>query len=244
VKRVNNHYISRKKRLLREFDETAVIAKDLIVSRYDKDFANELRKETRKAYEELIPQIPYIKGFPTLRRFFANKTLIVCAQELAVYKILKRHGRTAEEAWELCHDVLRSRLKRAPVFTRWMIRYLTFSKLMRTIEAKIQRKSSGDFLARVLEGDGEKFDFGVDYIECPIYKFMCEQGAGEFAPYICLSDILLSDAFGWGLMRTGTLAEGCDRCDFRFKKGGKTRISSRIPEIQAMLERLCKKTDL
>jgi hypothetical protein len=29
---------------------------------------------------------------------------------------------------------------------------------------------------------------------------------------------------GWGLRRTMTLAEGGERCDFRFKKGGETCV--------------------
>ncbi|MFQ5866689.1 MAG: L-2-amino-thiazoline-4-carboxylic acid hydrolase [bacterium] len=65
---------------------------------------------------------------------------------------------------------------------------------------------------------------------CSIYKFMQDQGAEEFAPYVCLSDIALSNTFGWELIRTETLAGGSKRCDFRFKKGGKTKISSTVWE--------------
>ena len=45
----------------------------------------------------------------------------------------------------------------------------------------------------------------------------------------------------WGLIRTETLADGCARCDFRFKKGGQTQISSKTPEVQATIERIAKK---
>jgi len=48
----------------------------------------------------------------------------------------------------------------------------------------------------------------------------------------------LSDAMGWGLKRTETLADGCDKCDFRFRKGAQTEISSRTPEVQAAIEKL------
>lgn len=54
------------------------------------------------------------------------------------------------------------------------------------------------------------------------------QGAAEFAPYICPSDILYSDALGWGLTRTMTLAEGAPKCDFRFKRSGPIRVA--VPE--------------
>jgi hypothetical protein len=68
----------------------------------------------------------------------------------------------------------------------------------------------------------------VDYTGCSIYEFLKEQGAQEFAPYVCLTDVAMSDTFGWGLIRTMTLADGYDRCDFRFKKGGPTKISSKV----------------
>lgn len=70
---------------------------------------------------------------------------------------------------------------------------------------------------------------------------MQEQGAEEFAPYVCMSDIALSDALGWGLIRTEILADSCERCDFRFKKGGKTQISSKTPEVQVTIEKIRKK---
>ena len=45
------------------------------------------------------------------------------------------------------------------------------------------------------------------------------QGAAEVAPYFCLNDFILSRAEGTGLSRAHTLAQGHDRCDFRYKKG-------------------------
>jgi hypothetical protein len=34
-----------------------------------------------------------------------------------------------------------------------------------------------------------------------------------------------SEMLDWGLIRTQTLAEGAGKCDFRFKKGGPTRVA-------------------
>jgi hypothetical protein len=99
----------------------------------------------------------------------------------------------------------------------------------------------GDFEIRYVAGDGNDFDIGIDYVKCGNYKFVKDQGTEEFAPYVCMSDIALSNAMGWGLIRTETLADGCERCDFRFKKGGKTRISSKTPEVQSTIERISKK---
>lgn len=47
--------------------------------------------------------------------------------------------------------------------------------------------------------------------------------------------------FGWGLRRSETLADGCQRCHFRFKKGGETEISSLTPDVQATIEKIREK---
>ena len=62
------------------------------------------------------------------------------------------------------------------------------------------------------------------------------QNALEILPYVCLADIALSDAFGWGLIRTQSIGDGCEFCDFRFKKGSMTKISSKTPEVQRMID--------
>ena len=101
-----------------------------------------------------------------------------------------------------------------------------------------QKLRFGDFEVEYLIGEGDEFDFGVNYLQCGNYTFVKRLGGEEFAPYVCMSDIALSDAMGWGLIRTQTLADGCDRCDFRFKSGAATRISSKTPAVQEAIERI------
>ena len=105
--------------------------------------------------------------------------------------------------------------------------------------AKQQHKGRfGDFEVEYLIGKGDDFDWGVNYLACGNLRFARKHGGEAFAPYICMSDIALSDAMGWGLIRTQTLADGCQYCDFRFKKGAATQISSKTPNVQAAIESL------
>ncbi len=147
--------------------------------------------------------------------------------------------------WEICHDALRLRMERFSKIKRWLLARLMYSsfvkKRMQKRAEQGQQLRFGDFEVKYVIGDGENFDFGVDYVGCGNYKFMQDQGAEEFAPYVCMSDIALSDAMGWGLIRTETLADSCERCDFRFKKGSKTQISSKTPEVQATIEKIAKR---
>jgi hypothetical protein len=230
---------ARSRALLRDFDETARLAGARLAPRYGHEFTEAVAREVRHEYERLIPEIPFIPG---ARARPLNAFLRITTQELAVYRVMKRRGQSADDAWEICHEAIAARMDMYPAWKAWFLRKIMFSRGMKRRVGK--RATSGhqlrfgDFEVRYLIGDGESFDWGVDYVACGNYEFMKEQGAEEFAPYVCLSDMALGEALGWGLTRTETLADGCDRCDFRFKKGGGTHISSRTPEVQKTIERI------
>lgn len=214
---------------------------DYLVQRYGKEFADRLYKQTRQVYEKLIPEIPHIEG---TRALALNSFLLITAQELAVYKTMKKHGKTPSQAWEICHEAIKQRMEKFSKIKRWLLNKLMHSKfLMKIVKRRVEKGKQlkfGDFEVRYLIGDGKDFDWGVDYLACGNYNFAKAQGAEEFAPYVCMSDIALSDALGWGLIRTQTIADGCQSCDFRFKKGSETKISSKTPEVQITIENILK----
>jgi hypothetical protein len=236
-----NYYLPKKTKLLKDFDKTADLTKDYLVKRYGEELAEKLYRETRQEYEKIIPEIPHIEG-PRARAL--NLFLLIVAQELAVYRIMKKHGKSLGEAWEICHEAIKLRMEKFSKIKRWLLKKLMYSNfLMKRVKRRAERGEQlkfGDFEVKYLIGDGKEFDWGVDYVACGHYTFLKAQGAEEFAPYVCLSDIALGDALGWGLIRTQTIADGCESCDFRFKKGGETKISSKTPEVQATIEKILK----
>ncbi len=238
---IMGYYSACKEKLLKDFDRTSVLIKPSLVARYGEEFTNTLLRNARQEYEKLIPEIPYIKGS---RARLLNSFLLITAQELAAYKAMKNHGKSPGEAWELCHKALRFRMAEIPQWKRWLLRRFMFSWLVRKIVARRARQTQGirfgDFEVEYLIGKGDEFNFGVNYLECGNYTFVKRLGGEEFAPYICMSDIVLSEAMGWGLIRTQTLADGCPHCDFRFKDGMATQISSKTPEVQETIERIRK----
>ncbi len=227
------------KKLLKDFDQTCTWLEDWLFARYGKEFSRMLQGEVRQEYEKLIPEIPYIKG---VRARMLNSFLLITAQELAAYKAMKKQGKPASEAWELCHEALRVTLAKIPQWKRWLIRRLMFSSLVKMIMKKRARQQQkacfGDFEVEYLIGDGDQYDLGVNYLQCGNQMFVKRHGGEEFAPYVCMSDIVLSENLGWGLRRTQTLADGCAHCDFRFKKGATTQISSKTPDVQETIERI------
>ncbi len=235
----HGYYTPRRRSLLQDFDKTAEHARERLASRYGDDFTHTLHLEVRQEYDGLIPEIPHIKDS---RARALNAFLRITAQELAVYRVMKRHGRSAEEAWEICHNAITARMEDYPAWKAWLLNKIMFSGLMkRRVRRRAEKNEQlrfGNFEVRYLIGDGEDYDWGVDYVACGNYDFVKAQGAEEFAPYVCLSDMALGKALRWGLVRTETLADGCGRCDFRFKEGAGIHISSKIPAVQDTIERI------
>ena len=219
----SNYYTARKKRFLLEFDLVARSARSVIEAYFGEN-AIALTAETRREFENLIPQFPYIGGKQPHTEF-----IIFTGMLLAVYRVNKAHGKTAEQTGEMVFEMSKAFLNSFPTFLLRLLMPLNFSRryldLIRkgAIESQKRKYPEGNVID-FIESDGVSFDYGVDYLECASCKFLAKQGAPEIAPYLCPVDILFSEALGWGLTRTTTLAGGADRCDFRFKKGGPTNV--------------------
>jgi hypothetical protein len=71
----------------------------------------------------------------------------------------------------------------------------------------------------------------VNITRCGICHAYAKHDAMEFTPYMCATDDLESDRLGQGLRRTGTIALGAHRCDFRYKAGGEPlRLAEQYPD--------------
>jgi hypothetical protein len=233
------HYNSEHDKLLRDFDRTAQLVMSFVAKRYNEEYAAGLYRDARQEYEAIIPQMPYIES---ARAKLLNAFLRITAQEVALYKAMKKLGKTPGEAWEICHEAIRLRMDKFPRWKARLFRRLMYSLLVkRRIRRRAEKKEQlcfGNFEVRYVIGDGMDFDWGVDYVGCGNLELVKKLGAEEFAPYVCMSDIPLGNALDWDLTRTQTLADGCDHCDFRFKKGAGMQITSKTPEVQQTIDRI------
>lgn len=224
---------------LRDFDRTAALVRGFLAERFGAQTADSICCDARRQYESIIPQMPTIEG---ARARMLNSFLRITAQEVAAYRAMKGHGLTPAQAWEFCQEAIRLRMESFPRWKAWLLRKLMFSTLAKSVVRRRAQRGEqlrfGDFEVRYVTGNGERFDFGVDYVSCGNLELVKKLGAEEFAPYVCMSDIPLSDGLGWGLIRTQTLADGCAHCDFRFKKGADTCITSKTPAVQQTVDGL------
>ena len=235
---ITGHYNKQKERLLKDLKQTIEKMKSPLADKYGENFAYLLQNEILLEYEEIIPEIPYFKGF---RNSMFNSMLIITSQILAAYRVLKRYDKTDEEIWLLCFEAIRLRLQEIPLWKRYLMKQLwhnVFSKILRRRGKNNLRETLGNFEIEYLDSNGDNYDFGINYTKCAHNEFLKKQNAEEFLPYVCLADIALSDAFGWGLIRTQTLGDRCEYCDFRFKKGAFTQVSSKTLETQTIIDKL------
>jgi hypothetical protein len=229
--------VSRRKagRMVRSFERALTRSGGSLVERFGEETAAAMRREMLDEYRLLIPAIPDIGRWNT-----NNAALTGAARFLAGYRVILRHGGTVEDAGELIHRMTRAEFERIPLPARSAANWLRFNGLRLRLLARGARRSQarrypGDWVFEFVPGDGEDFDFGVDYTACGVVEFLDAQGAGELTPYGCDIDYVMAEAIGIGLRRTKTLAWGCDRCDFRMTKDATTSA----PWPPRFVERTC-----
>ena len=197
----------------------------VLTARFVDDLAATLLMETKQAYEALRPEIPYIGGKGNMFSEWLNYG----AYYLAMYRALSARGHNVDDVGKLIYetyDVMAD-------YPEWFLRIVGHFKYGGKYEEKLkgaatasrELKYPGDFVSSFIAGDGENFDYGLDITECGICKLYVAQGAERLARYMCLSDYVVSKAFNRGLVRYKTIAEGAEKCDFRYKKGRPTFVS-------------------
>jgi hypothetical protein len=227
-------YLQNREKLLAEHRKMAEAGRAFAAKRYGEAFADTLVRESLAEFEALIPELPYIGG----KRNPLTGNLVSSAGALAVYRVMQRHGKPIEETGELLYRLMETWIRRYPQFVRRLMGRYYLSRLSQRQSRKRsalsqQRRYPADWVRIHVDGDGQTFEWGVDYLECGIVKFLRSEGADELAPYLCLLDYALFGALGIGLTRTQTLANGDGTCDFRFKWGGEMSSDWPLPWLES-----------
>ena len=215
---MKNYYLQQKQKLIKGHQKMMKLGLSILTEKYDASFAQTAVSESITEFENLIPQIPYIGGNENPM----TDTLIQMTSILALYKVLKRYGRSTEEIGALAYEMAQAWVESYPQFARrligkfYMSRFNQKRQQQKAVKSQ-EREFAGDFVIEFVEGNkNDDFSWGVNYIECGIVKFFAAEDVSEFTPYMCQIDYLLFPALGINLKRTGTIAQGCTHCDFRF----------------------------
>ena len=115
-------YVSRKSRLLKDFDRSVTHVKKVLLAHYGEDEATNIIWESRHQYEDLIPQIPYIGDRNPMLIF-----LLPASRYLAIYRTFRKYVRNVEEAGRLVYEMGEAELNAIPGWIRRVIGIMWFS---------------------------------------------------------------------------------------------------------------------
>jgi hypothetical protein len=188
--------------------------------------ALDIIRATEDQYTTLLPDIHFISysGNPIYKR------LDFSAYFLALIHVLEKQGEDFETIRKICLNITTEFVKPKSALHRWFKKWP--SKLMNTkfadwfyrqFEKRISvNKSTEGFIAKVITDKNETYGmgFGIDILECGICKLFNKHNSGRYASILCEVDEITSAQAGLKLIRTGTIANGAHKCDFRYKKSG------------------------
>ena len=183
----------------------------------------DLLKEVWDRYYQLEPSIAIQ---PTLGAVF---TTHLAAATLAMHEILLRHGISAAESYRLIYDIgwrIYVQMGEPPLlvasaFTRDPQKRLRLATdLFRAFPFGAPSYEWRD----VPSADGA---IAFDCTKCPVAEFFAKHNASELCVQtFCRLDFPLAEKWGGQLLRTGTIASGAVRCDFRWKPLDRVDLAS------------------
>lgn len=170
--------------------------------------------ETWDGYEDLVPTIPKQKNF--------GAALIVrgAALTIAFYQVLIAHGfeRTTAQSlvsaatWKIYRVMGRIPWLAARVMTGDPHRRLLLATRM------FRRFPFGSPSYLWKDVDGDPGVVGFDCLRCPVAEYFNSQNqAGLCVAMFCELDFPLATQWGAGFARSGSIAGGSARCDFRWR---------------------------
>ena len=219
-----DYYVRRRPQILDGFKEQCGRWKDIICRRWDTVLADSVLRAAHEHLDSLILLLPYIGGDDN----HLTESLIGSAQCLAFFRAMEQLGRSAEETGKVLYDAVTVQIGgTAPSISSGQVlsRVDMMSRRRERAQRSQEREYAWDWVYEFIEGDGETFDYGYDFVDCATAKFYRALGADKFLPFYCFLDFPKCESVGLGLTRTTTLAEGFERCDFRFREEGRASQS-------------------
>lgn len=216
----SRYYQARQSQLLGEFQGVLQGAQAMLTPEIGSNRAQAIVQEATARFQKLLPDLPEVGGEQNVNAEF----IPIAAWYASLLPAMQVQNLSAERTGKLIYDLnhFDYASQQAAVLQAEGDKLFSPASLQRwrqwTTDSQ-KKEFSANWVARFIEGDDEFFDFGIEYSECGVVKYLHSQNAASVAPYVCINDFLKSKAIGSGLERTKTIAAGDGYCNFRYKKG-------------------------
>lgn len=179
----------------------------------------------RDAFEAMIDELPYVDR----PEHMMAGSMFACASMLAVFEILRERALDAH-AWGRAIHALPGAVPEADDEA-------SAEGGRQDALASQSDAAANEFVWETVEGDSPSLS-GMNITSCAICHLFSRHDAMELVPYMCSFDDVVSRAGDQGLRRTGTIALGASRCDFRFERGGEPlTLAEQYPEQIRLADR-------
>lgn len=193
----------------------------------NKNFPNQADKiifEIENNFKQISTDTSFAAGSPNP----IDRRLDFAAYFLSLIKVLDKLGESFDKirkvSLEIVVDYVRPKnkfqefIKRLPAK---MISTRAAAFFLKKFDRRISKNSNpGGFVANIITDKKETFGLGhgVDILECGICKLFNKHHYQKYASILCEVDAVTAELAGLKLIRTGTIALGAKKCDFRWEK--------------------------
>ncbi len=197
---------------------------DQIIRNHYPDRFDQLNARINNHFKSIAPDIL----FAATSKNPIDRRLEICSYFIAVFKTLDEQGETYETMQNISREVAAEYVRPKNKFQTFLKRlpaklsntWLT-NIIINVLNKKFRLRDNPEgFVANIITDKQETFGigYGFDILECGICKLYKKHHYEKFASILCEFDEMTSALAGLKLVRTGTIANGAKKCDFRFKK--------------------------
>jgi hypothetical protein len=171
-----------------------------------------------REYDKFGPRLPLIKGKRNRNTFYASAAFM-----LSLYRaLLGEFAFSQDKALDILNQITSYKVRKDwenRTITRFVMSHAAGSEFFRKLTLKGFKWEGEDEYGWAAEFPESDAYIAVNMTRCGLVRWFREQGVPEIAPIACKGDFVWAEFMtGLKLVRTKTLAEGYDICDFRYVK--------------------------
>jgi len=183
----------------------------------------DLQDQIEREFNRLKKDVNFAKTSENL----VDRRLLFTAYFLAFIKVLEQRDESFDRIREISLQIVneyvrpKNRIQRfLKVLPVKLLKTQMGSVLVKAFERRVNKPGHPDgFVVKIITDKAETYGlgYGIDILECGICKLFNKHGYSKYASILCEVDEITSGLAGLQLFRSGTIANGASKCDFRWK---------------------------